>query len=204
MVVHEDLTGLLAHDLKTPLAAIAMNLDYVLSEMDPNSADALRSALEDCRQANARAIRIVSDMADVARLAVGDYRPTLCEFCPVGIIERVANAAAEEAATREVRIVWSSTKDPVTAEPELLARVLDRLVERALRYARPGSALAIDHRAQTVSVHAETATVYRGESPSRALATHFAEAAIQALGGTLDTETDGKRGLVYRVTLLTP
>lgn len=203
-VVREDLTGLLAHDLKTPLAAIAMNLDYVLSEFDANGADALRAALEDCRNANARAIRIVSDMADVARLAIGDYRPTLCDFCPAGVIDRVVRGATGEAATREVRLVWSSDDESVTAEPELLARALDRLVERALRYARAGSELSIEHRAQTLIVRAQTATPYRGESPARALATHFAEAAIDALGGTLDTETDGDRELVYRITLLTP
>jgi signal transduction histidine kinase len=201
-VAREDISGLLAHDLKTPLAALAMNLDFVLAELAAASAPVVRSALEDCRNANARAIRIVSDMADAARLVTGDYRPTLCEFCPTGVVELVARGAEGEAAAREVRIAWSSTGDNLTAEPDLLARALDRLVERALRHARQGSTLTIDHHGGTLTVRAHTAMPY--QSPSRAIATHFAEAAVEALGGTVDTESDGDRELVFRITLSTP
>lgn len=202
-VVREDLSGLLAHDLKTPLAAIAMNLDFVLSELG-SGGEVFRAALEDCRNANARAIRIVTDMADVARLAIGDYRPTLCEFSPSELIERVARGAALEAASREVRVVWSSTGDAVTGEPELLARALDRLVERALRYSRPGSTMAIEHLGGTVTVRAETTMAYASDSPTRALATCFAEAAVQAIGGTLEAHAGENCELEYRVTLLAP
>jgi K+-sensing histidine kinase KdpD len=203
-VVREDLSGLLAHDLKTPLSAIAMNVDFILAELEAGAADSIRSALEDCRSANARAIRIVSDMADVARLATGDYRPTLTDFCPRSIIEHVAAAAAKEAEAREVRIAWSSSDDIVVAEPELLSRALDRLVERALRSARPASCLRIDYRAGVLTVRAQTSATGRGEPPARALAIWFAQAAIEALGGTLDTEAAGEPALVYRLSLLTP
>jgi K+-sensing histidine kinase KdpD len=202
--VREDLSGLLAHDLKTPLSAIAMNLDFVLAELEAGDADSIRSALEDCRNANARAIRIVSDMADVARLATGDYRPTLTEFCPRSIIERVAAVAAKEGEAREVRVTWSSSDDVVVAEPELLSRALDRLVERALRFSRPASCLRIDHRGGLLTVRAQTSAAGRGEPHARALAIWFARAAIEALGGALDTEAAGEPELVYRLSLLTP
>src|SRR5260370_20597693 len=105
-LVRDDLSGLLAHDLKTPLAAISMNLSFVLTELKGELPDVMRSALEDCREANARAIRIVSDMADGGRRAAGDQRPTLTEVPAAQVVETAAQRAGAEAAGRGVRVQW--------------------------------------------------------------------------------------------------
>src|SRR5258708_39827722 len=73
-IVRDDLAGLVAHDLRTPLAAISMNLDFALDELPPGASEAVRAALEDCRGANARAVRVVSDMADAVQLSSGERR----------------------------------------------------------------------------------------------------------------------------------
>src|SRR5580700_1369980 len=70
----DDIAGLLAHDLRTPLAAISMNIDFVLGELEGES-ESTRAALKDCREANLRAVRLVSDMADALQLANGERRP---------------------------------------------------------------------------------------------------------------------------------
>src|SRR5580704_7798183 len=46
-IVRDDIAGLLAHDLRTPLSAIAMNLDFVLGELEGTEAESVRAALED-------------------------------------------------------------------------------------------------------------------------------------------------------------
>ncbi|MGD0676637.1 MAG: sensor histidine kinase [Polyangiaceae bacterium] len=203
--VREDLAGLLAHDLKTPLAAIAMNLDFALSEVGSEGRTGLRSALEDCRHANARAIRIVSDMADVVRLAMGDYLLALSELDPSGLLDGVVGRAADEAEARGVRIAWSAEDGVIPADPDLLARALDRLVERALRHARVGSVMTIDYAGGTIVIRVQSASSGRHDATNaRALALHFAEAALNAQGGALFAESDGLGSLSYRVTLITP
>jgi signal transduction histidine kinase len=200
-IVRDDLSGLLAHDLKTPLAAISMNLDFALSELDPETPEGLRAALSDCRQANVRAIRIVSDMADAVRLIVGERRPILGEVPLGSVVAGVVERALEDADGRSVRIVSSVDDAVVLAHVELLARALDRLVERALRHARASSQVAIEQRAGSVAIRVRTMTDGSTELGARTLATYFAEAALRAQGGTVWTDTDVAGDLVYRVAL---
>lgn len=200
--LRDDLTTLLAHDLNTPLAAIAMNLDFALSELEKQAPDSVRGALEDCRHANARAIGIVSDMADAVRLALGDYRVTLASVDPGPVLAGVARRAADDATAREVRIAWSADRGTVVADATLLGRALDRLLERALRQARADSAVTLECAASTISIVAHTTCVGHVD-PARAIATHFAEAALRAQGGHVQTQAaDG--ALVYRVKLAAP
>jgi K+-sensing histidine kinase KdpD len=198
---HDEIAGLLAHDLKTPLSAIAMNLDFVLAELEAQTPPELRSALDDCRHANARAIRIVSDMADVARLAVGDYRPSAREVNPADLLEGAVERAAAEAAARGVSVAWSADCGVVVLDPDLTGRAIDRLLERAVRHARPGSALTIEYTLGTISIVAQSSTGARTEPVARALAIHFADAAIRAQGGSLRVEIDGNGLLVFRIIL---
>jgi signal transduction histidine kinase len=152
VALRDDLAGLLAHDLKTPLAAISMNLDFVLDELGKQASGAMRGALEDCRSANARAIRIVSDMADAVRLVSGEKRATLTDVDVSALLGNLVRAAAPEAAARGVRMVWHADSDMVRADADLLSRALDRLLERALRHARTGGAVEITLRAATVTM----------------------------------------------------
>ncbi len=198
-IIRDDLSGLLAHDLKTPLAAISMNLDFALAELDPDVAEGLRSALEDCRQANGRAIRIVSDMADAVRLTMGDRRPYLVAVGLAAIVEGVIERAAADARGRGVRLVSMVDDTIVHADVELLARALDRLVERALRHARAASHVDIEQRSTNITIRVET-IADRNELAARTLATYFAEAAMRAQGGGVGTETEVSGALVYRVT----
>jgi two-component system heavy metal sensor histidine kinase CusS len=196
----DELAGLLAHDLKTPLSAIAMNLDFVLAELESQTPPELRSALHDCRDANARAIRIVSDMADVARLAVGDYRPAAREVDPAQLLDAATQRAAGEAAARGVSLAWSADGGVIFIDPDLTGRAVDRLLERAVRHARPGSAVTVEYALGAISIVAQSSVGGRSE-PAAALAVHFADAAVRAQGGSLHVEVDGNGLLVFRIAL---
>jgi K+-sensing histidine kinase KdpD len=196
--LREDLTGLLAHDLKTPLAAISMNLDFALAEVQALGSEGLRAALEDCRHANARAIRIVSDMADAARLAVGEYQPTVAEVSPALIIEAAVLKLAAEASERGIRVAWTADDASLEADASLLGRALERLLERALRYARSGSQVTIEHSNTTITIRVERIAEAAADLAGRTLAAHFAEAAVRAQGGVVWVEAEGG-ALVYRI-----
>jgi signal transduction histidine kinase len=204
--VRDDIAGLLAHDLKTPLAAISMNLDFVLDELGRQASAPVRSALEDCRAANGRAIRIVSDMADAVRLASGEARVMLTDLDASVLLGRLVRAAAPEAASRGVRMVWHADPEVVRADADLLSRALERLLERALRHARNGGAIEITFRDATVTIRvrsapAEEVDLNAADSAMRALGTYFAEAAIRAQGGAVWIETDADGSLVFYAAL---
>jgi len=201
-----DLAGLLAHDLKTPLAAISMNLDFVLEEIGTGASDAARGALEDCRVANARAVRIVGDMLDVARLASGERKASLVDIDTSALLGDLVRAVAPEATSRGVRMVWSSDEDVVRGDPDLLPRALERLLERAVRHARSGGAIEITVRSAMVtivinSVPGNENDASPPDAAMRALGMHFAEAALRAQGGAVWTESDRDGALVFRTAL---
>lgn len=197
--VRDDIAGLLAHDVRTPLAAIAMNIDFILGELE-GEAESIRAALKDCRDANVRAVRLVADMADSLALASGERRPTLAELNGAVIIAEVVHRVAADAAARDVQIVWTAEADIFRADSDLLTRALERIVQRALWHTRCGGRVHIVLQAGSVTVSVERALV-GGAEPARSLATHFAEAAILAQGGTMWTETDADGALFYKVQL---
>lgn len=193
----EALSSLLAHDLKSPLAAISMNLEYALSELGGAEYGSIRAALEDCRAANAHAVRIVSDMADAVRLASGERRPSLRDVVASKVIESAVARASVDAAVRGVRIAWTSSDDLLRADPNLLASALERLVQRAVRHAT--GTCSVDHKAGAIVIRTETVSE-GGEPSGNALAFVFVEAAIHAQGGSFGVEM-ASGALVYRVSL---
>jgi len=204
-LVREDVSGLLAHDLKTPLAAMAMNLDFALGELGPDAQASVRGALEDCRESNHRAVGIVSDMVDAVRLAAGQQRPHLG---PVDAQARLAGSVrriAADAAARGVRLEWSAEPASIRGAADLLDRALDRLLERALRYSRPGGSIDVTLKAGNIVIRVATPDG-GGEPPDveatmQSLATHFADAAMRAQGGAVWTEADADGALLFVVSL---
>jgi len=199
--VRGDLPGLLAHDLKTPLAAISMNLDFALAELRLGGAtEGLCSALEDCREANLRAIRIVSDMGEAARLLSGEFQATPTYVSVTRVVEEVVQQVRQQAAERRVHILWATDDTAVVGDGELLAKAIERLLERALRHARSGSEVEIDQRGCLVTIRIETMAEASVEASTKSLAMHYAEAALSAQGGRVWTEANGD-ALLYRISL---
>jgi K+-sensing histidine kinase KdpD len=190
---------LLAHDLKTPLSAISINVDFALAELADGMPDSVRAALADCKEANARALRLVQDMADGLRLASGDLKATLADVAIAPIVERAVAATGTDAAARGLHILWTSGGEVVRADSCLLERSLERLLERAVRNTC-GHSISVDQRGGTVTIRADTSIDGDADPAERALATHFAETAIRAQGGHFRVEVNAG-SLVYRVKL---
>jgi signal transduction histidine kinase len=98
-----------------------------------------------------------------------------------------------------VSIAFSTDESLAMSDLDLLSRVLDRLLERAMRQARPGTQLDVQQEHLSVSIRAETCADLELAAPT--LAMYFAEAAMAALGGAVWVESEDDDVVVYRVTL---
>jgi len=206
---HGRLAALLAHDLKTPLAAIAMNIEFVLSELsrDPAAA-ALCAALDDCRAANTRAIGILSDMADAARLETGEHSVKLVKVQVVRLFGGLVRRFESDAHSRGVAMTSQIDADIIRADEGLLARALGRLLERAVRHARPGSTICLESRDATVTVRVSPPGDEKDVVPIhdvfRGLAMQFTEAVAKALGGEVVTDTADDGCLYVQLSMRRP
>jgi K+-sensing histidine kinase KdpD len=197
----DGLAALLAHDLNTSLASIAMNLDFAISELRESPSRGVVPALEDCRQANAHAIRMVSDMADAARLAVGNYRPILAEACPGQLLEKSVRVALGEAESRGIGVVVSTDRTRLVIDAELLSRVIDRLLERAVRQAQAGTRIDVQQKDRALSIRARVGAGAPTELTARHLTRCFAEAAMAVLGGKASVESPEPETIAYSLSL---
>ncbi|HEY1690960.1 MAG TPA: histidine kinase dimerization/phospho-acceptor domain-containing protein [Polyangiaceae bacterium] len=188
-----DVSSQLAHDLRTPLAAIAMNLDFATSELGPDLPETLRDALADCREANQRAVSLVADVADALRLASGVLRPRIAAVDVSARVGAAVRRMALEVARRSVRMMWAPDVAIVQADGDLLERVLDKLLEQALRHAHAGDSIDVSLRGDAVVVRVSFG--HAGTAPSvevarQSLAMHFADVAMRAQGGAVWTEAE--------------
>ncbi|MGH7439571.1 MAG: histidine kinase dimerization/phospho-acceptor domain-containing protein [Polyangiaceae bacterium] len=202
-VLRDELAAFVAHDLRTPLATLAMNLDFLLEELHVGervTPDA-RSALEDCRGANVQAVRMVCDMTDALVLASGDRKAVLAEVDVGAVVAAVVEVVAGEAKAWHVAITSRVEPTLAQADVELIARVVERVVERALWLARCGGRVDIVLEGDALAVSMSPAPS-RGVSAGRSLGTYLAEVAMRAQGGALTIAVDdATRTLTFRITL---
>ena len=129
----------------------------------------------------------------------GDCRPALTDASMASLIEAAVFRVTPEATSRGLRIIWSVGSETVRVDSELTVRAIERLLERALRHAS-GPCIRIDHRGGNITIRAEVHRESSCHGDDRALAIHFVETVVRALGGRFSTELDGTT-LAYRMAL---
>lgn len=127
----DELTALIVHDFKNPLAAVMTNVDLVRPVVDGDD----RAALEDALAATRRLFRLTANLLDVARL---EERQLLLKRAPVAVadlLERVAAPRRGDARRHEIAVdVEADACLRVEADADLLQRVLENVMDNALRY----------------------------------------------------------------------
>jgi signal transduction histidine kinase len=171
-LLREDVAELLAHDLRTPLAAIAMNVDFALSELD-DLPPSVRGALEDCSKSNQTAMTLVSDMVDPEAAArsvrlVWTAEPSIVR-ADAGLLERALHRVLE----RALRHARSGGSIDVTL--------------------RNGTVVVRVRSADAMPVVVEAGV--------HSLATHFADVVLRAHGGAVWIESDTDGALLFYVAL---
>jgi two-component system sensor histidine kinase KdpD len=134
-----------SHDIKSPLSALSMNIDYLAGELGASHPGTeLMTALGECRTALSRAFRIVADVLDVARAEGGALIPFIAPCSPREIVSRTAAAYSGEAAARKIELRQAWAGEPVAdADEALLERALSNLLDHVLRRTQPGDTVLL-------------------------------------------------------------
>jgi signal transduction histidine kinase len=180
------------------MATIALNLEFVLSEVGAGMSSELRSALQDCIHSNTRAVAMVADMAEATRLRHGDVRVLGRPVDVCATLSDVLARAGAEASGRRIRIVARLSPMTWSGDVRLLGRALERVVDWTVRHAGAGDEVEVRCRDGAITLEVAAAGL-QGVRPS--LAMHYAEVVMRAHGGSVSTETDRIGGLLVTITL---
>ncbi|GAC1535705.1 MAG: hypothetical protein NVS2B9_01110 [Myxococcales bacterium] len=138
----ENLSALLVHDLKNPLAAVLANLDFL--GIDPG-APADPEAVASARESVKRLERMVGGLLDIARIEDGVVPLKLARTDLRVLVATALQGEAPLAHKKRVHLEQEGGDAPVLAhaDPDIVRRALDNLIDNALRYSPEGSSIEV-------------------------------------------------------------
>ena len=235
---HRELTELIVHDLKAPLSALRSGLDWVRGQLPPDQPE-LGEAIADADAAARRLGAMIGDLLAVSRLDQGDLPLRRQSVSLRSLFDLIAHTYTRRAAEKGIALTSDFTdaagadahapvQVEVHADPTLLQRVMENLVENALRYTRPNGQIQLsavrraEARTRPVEIAVsndgppipapERARIFhkfaRGEGDaedtpagSAGLGLYFCKRAIEAHGGAIAVVETADWPTSFRISL---
>lgn len=216
-----EMSALAAHDIKNPLAAVIGMVDFLSLELS-GSPEYVRNCLNDIRNACNRIHRVTANLLDLTRLESNQLPLQLTSLDPVALLSTLARHRSAQAGFKDVLIaIRPAPPGPrVLADEDLLARVVDNLLDNALRYVLPRGRIEMDVQVVGDRVQVRVgndgppipteaqATIFEkfaraGESThlNLGLGLYFARIAMQAQGGRIWLEQSDQLLTVFGLEL---
>ncbi len=127
-----------AHDLKTPIAALQLRLDELAGRHDP---DAIRGALQDVVYLGL----LTDNLGAAGKLRLDSWRPDAVPCDLAELVRRVVERIAALGKRQGVTVEYAVPEDPVVASVAVVAaeQVLANLVHNAVVHNRTGGRVAV-------------------------------------------------------------
>lgn len=218
----ERLTSFLVHDLKNPVGAIDLYAQILLR--DRNLPERARENVENIRSDARNLLRLILNLLDVSRSEEGQLSPKIEEIDLCAHIHdlRGVLAVRARAAGQKLEVTCMSPL-PVRADADLLRRVIENLVDNAVRHGPQGGTIRIEAnqcdgvaeihvldegpgiapelREKIFDKYVQVNTAGPSTTRSgRGLGLAFCKAAVEAHGGTIRVE-DAAVGTAFCVRL---
>ena len=213
----DEQLGVFAHDLRSPLGAISLTADTLLTAQPEPTA---RKRFELILRSTKRMERMVNQLVDYGRARLGTGLPMTVDEADLGVLARVA---VEDARARTGRAVELAIDGDArgTWDPERISQAVANLIGNAAEHGGAGEAVrvhvdggAADRVRLTVwnagaiepAVLAEVFAPFRGGRPRTktsglGLGLHLACAIAEAHGGRVDVRSTPDEGTTFTLEL---
>lgn len=190
----EQLTAFLVHDLKNPVNALDMQAQLLLRD----------STLSERAKANARAIReeaqrltqLITSMLDISKAEAGVLTPRKGKVDLGALASSLLAQFASRASARGVTLEQQIEANEVRADEHLLRRVLENLLDNAIRCAPEGTVVSFSAAPFGSGGDVELRVCDRGLGVAPALREAIFERYVQA-EGTLSQRGSYGLGLAF-------
>jgi two-component system heavy metal sensor histidine kinase CusS len=155
----ESLVQLIVHDLRSPLNAVMLSLEFVAQEVKRRHAGGdLTEALEDARATAGRVSGMVAQILDTAKLEEGRLMLERSSIMAGELLHRVRHQLAPMAREKGVEVKVEATPDlGLRGDPRLFGRVFENLLSNSIRHAPGGGQILLcavrDGQTCRMSVH---------------------------------------------------
>jgi len=140
-----ELLALVVHDLKNPLASILLGARLV--EEDRNLSPRSKKTLTRLVQAVQSMNRMVMNLLDLNRVEEGGLKLSLEEVDLEALATSATASIADRADAQQQKIVLElDAKRKIEADADLLRRLIDNLLDNALKYAPASSRIVLEAR----------------------------------------------------------
>jgi two-component system phosphate regulon sensor histidine kinase PhoR len=144
-----DFASMVAHELRSPLGAIAQYLDVILTGVTAGQPEKERQILSRCRERTGALSQLVRDLLDLSRMQhLGKVERTMAPLMLGEVIEEVVAFASQSAAARKVELTveFPAELPAVEADRDEMLRLFANLVDNAVKYNREGGAVRVAGR----------------------------------------------------------
>ena len=140
----EQLVSFLVHDLKNPVHAIELHAELVLRDRD--GSDRSRRAAGKIREEGRALSRMITTLLDIAKADEGRLAPSRQRIELVPLVASVVDELEVRAQDAGIRLTQHVEAPELHADPDLVRRVLENLIENAIRHAPEGSEIRVTSR----------------------------------------------------------
>jgi signal transduction histidine kinase len=217
----ERLSAFVVHDLKNPVNTLDLHAQLLLR--NPALPESARNSVQHIREEARSLLRLILNLLDISKSEQARLTPRPSNVDLQALTREVVEAFELRAHSSQLRLEQQVEVSHVQADPDLLRRVLENLVDNAIRHAPAGSVVRSSVTAEGGATVIRIADQGRGIAPesrekifeafvqgstedalvartSRGLGLAFCRLAVEAHGGTIAVE-DGKPGAVFCVRL---
>jgi two-component system, sensor histidine kinase and response regulator len=219
--LRSDLTHMIVHDLRAPLALLGDFLSLLdaheSSRLSPRGSDFVRHA----KQAAAELVAMVDSVLEVSRMEAGELAPNPDPFDLVHVARETVQQMTVLKGRQGITVEAPDGPALVTADRELILRVIRNLLDNALKFTtengpvRVAISKAADAARLTVSddgpgipaqyhtrIFEKFGRVDSGAPrPGAGLGLTFCKYAVEAHGGKIGVESEVGRGSTFWFTL---
>jgi signal transduction histidine kinase len=219
----EDITALLVHDLKNPMAVILAGVDQAERSLRRGSPDEVLDLLHECRLSARRAVRLASTMLQVARLEASRVELKKHRFELRDLVARLIEHDTPRIRGEGIAVAVDVHDGlDLDADEELLARVIENLLDNAIRHTPRGGRIALRGRRRggavelrvgnsgppVPSAHREAVFdkfhMVEPTTDGAGLGLYFCRLALDTHGGTIAVDSEPELPAVFVVSLPAP
>ena len=134
--LREDLSAMVYHDLRSPLANVISSLDILSTMLPTDGPPALKTVMQIATRSTDRMQRLISSLLDVNRLEAGQPLTTRRSVNPAELIEEAVETIQPTCESKQQRLDVNliSPLPPILADGDMIRRVLINLLENATKF----------------------------------------------------------------------